>query len=130
MLLGEAVPVALTLGDKVTGDVVLVSGDMQGVARAIGRSRAVMRNIRQNLILAFGDNIALIPVANGGFGAVWRAGAVANAGGGGDGRKFNFFAGQCAAPAPLSRKGYSLNLSYRFLPKNKAKPFHSRRCLR
>lgn len=65
MLLGDAVPAALTLGDKVTGDVVLVSGDMQGVARAIGRSRAVMRNIRQNLIWAFGDNIALIPVAMG-----------------------------------------------------------------
>ncbi len=47
------------------GDVVLVSGDVQGVARAIGLSRAVMRNIRQNLIWAFGYNVALIPVAMG-----------------------------------------------------------------
>ena len=47
------------------GDVVLVSGDLAGVARAIGLSRAVMRNIRQNLIWAFGYNVALIPVAMG-----------------------------------------------------------------
>jgi len=47
------------------GDVVLVSGDVQGVARAIGLSRAVMRIIRQNLIWAFGYNVALIPVAMG-----------------------------------------------------------------
>ncbi len=47
------------------GDVVLVSGDVQGAARAIGLSRAVMRNIRQNLIWAFGYNVALIPVAMG-----------------------------------------------------------------
>ncbi len=47
------------------GDVVLVSGDLRGVARAIGLSRAVMRNIRQNLIWAFGYNALLIPVAMG-----------------------------------------------------------------
>ncbi len=47
------------------GDVVLVSGDLAGIARAIGLSRAVMRNIRQNLVWAFGYNAALIPVAMG-----------------------------------------------------------------
>ncbi|ROU01194.1 heavy metal translocating P-type ATPase [Histidinibacterium lentulum] len=47
------------------GDVVLVSGDPAGVARAVGLSRAVMRNIRQNLVWAFGYNVALIPVAAG-----------------------------------------------------------------
>ena len=47
------------------GDVVLISGDLAGVARAIGLSRAVMRNIRQNLVWAFGYNVALIPVAMG-----------------------------------------------------------------
>jgi Cu+-exporting ATPase len=35
------------------------------VATAVRLSRAVMRNIRQNLIWAFGYNTALIPVAAG-----------------------------------------------------------------
>jgi Cu+-exporting ATPase len=47
------------------GDVVLMSGDPMGVPRAIALSRAVMRNIRQNLLWAFGYNAALIPVAAG-----------------------------------------------------------------
>ncbi|CAM3441377.1 heavy metal translocating P-type ATPase [Paracoccus nototheniae] len=48
-----------------SADAVLMSGDPQGVVRAIGLSRAVMRNIRQNLFWAFAYNIALIPVAMG-----------------------------------------------------------------
>jgi Cu+-exporting ATPase len=47
------------------GEVVLMRGDPLGVADAIGISRAVMRNIRQNLTWAFGYNAALIPVAAG-----------------------------------------------------------------
>jgi Cu+-exporting ATPase len=47
------------------GDVVLMSGDPLGVADAVRISRATMRNIRQNLIWAFGYNAALIPVAAG-----------------------------------------------------------------
>jgi Cu+-exporting ATPase len=47
------------------GDVVLMGGDLEGIARAIGLSRAVMRNISQNLIWAFGYNAALVPVAMG-----------------------------------------------------------------
>lgn len=47
------------------GDVVLMRGDPMGVVQAIGLSRAVMRNIRQNLIWAFGYNALLIPVAAG-----------------------------------------------------------------
>jgi Cu+-exporting ATPase len=48
-----------------TGDVVLMRGDPAGVVNAIRIGRAVMRNIRQNLIWAFGYNAALIPVAAG-----------------------------------------------------------------
>ncbi len=45
--------------------VVLMSGDPAGVVTAIRISRAVMRNIRQNLLWAFGYNALLIPVAAG-----------------------------------------------------------------
>ena len=47
------------------GDLVLMRGDPMGVVDAIAISRAVMRNIRQNLSWAFGYNAALIPVAAG-----------------------------------------------------------------
>ena len=47
------------------GDVVLMRGDPLAVASAVRLSRAVMRNIRQNLGWAFGYNAALIPVAAG-----------------------------------------------------------------
>lgn len=46
-------------------DVVLMSGDVGGVADAIAISRATLRNIRQNLFWAFGYNVVLIPVAAG-----------------------------------------------------------------
>ncbi len=48
-----------------SADVVLVSGDPRGVVQAVDLSRAVMRNIRQNLVWAFAYNVALIPVAAG-----------------------------------------------------------------
>ena len=48
-----------------SADVVLMAGDMRGVATGIALSRATMRNIRQNLFWAFGYNVALIPVAAG-----------------------------------------------------------------
>ncbi len=48
-----------------SADVVLMSGDLAGVPRAIALSRATMSNIRQNLAWAFGYNIVLIPVAAG-----------------------------------------------------------------
>ncbi len=48
-----------------TADVVLMSGDLRGIANAVEISRRTMRNIRQNLGWAFGYNILLIPVAAG-----------------------------------------------------------------
>ncbi|PIK72336.1 heavy metal translocating P-type ATPase, partial [Methylobacterium frigidaeris] len=45
--------------------VVLMSGDLRGVVNAVAVSRAVMRNIRQNLFWAFAYNVALVPVAAG-----------------------------------------------------------------
>ncbi|MBZ0300387.1 MAG: heavy metal translocating P-type ATPase [Anaerolineae bacterium] len=44
-------------------DVTLVSGDLQGVERAIRLSKATMRTIYQNLFWAFFYNLILIPVA-------------------------------------------------------------------
>lgn len=48
-----------------SADVVLMSGDLMGVPRAIALSQATIANIRQNLAWAFGYNILLIPVAAG-----------------------------------------------------------------
>ena len=45
--------------------VTLVKGDLQGIVRARRLSRAVMRNIRQNLFFAFVFNAAAIPIAAG-----------------------------------------------------------------
>lgn len=67
-LASAAVGIAMGTGTDVAieaGDVVLMTGDPLGVARALELSRATMRNIRQNLAWAFGYNVALIPVAAG-----------------------------------------------------------------
>ncbi|MFO1505099.1 MAG: heavy metal translocating P-type ATPase [Steroidobacteraceae bacterium] len=45
--------------------VTLVKGDLAGIARARVLSRATMRNIRQNLVLAFVYNVLGIPLAAG-----------------------------------------------------------------
>jgi Cu+-exporting ATPase len=45
--------------------VTLLKGDLQGLIRARRLSRAVMRNIRQNLVFAFVYNVAGVPVAAG-----------------------------------------------------------------
>jgi P-type Cu+ transporter len=45
--------------------VTLVKGDLVGIARARHLSRATMRNIRQNLVLAFIYNVLGIPLAAG-----------------------------------------------------------------
>jgi Cu+-exporting ATPase len=45
--------------------VTLVKGDLMGIVRAIRLGRAMMRNIRQNLVFAFGYNALGIPIAAG-----------------------------------------------------------------
>jgi heavy metal translocating P-type ATPase len=48
-----------------SADLVLVSGELQGVPKSIALARATMRNIKQNLFWAFAYNAALIPLAAG-----------------------------------------------------------------
>ena len=48
-----------------SAEVVLMRDDVRAVAAAVALSRAVMRNIGQNLAWAFGYNILLIPLAAG-----------------------------------------------------------------
>ena len=45
--------------------VTLVKGDLAGIARACRLSHATMRNIKQNLVFAFGYNAAGVPIAAG-----------------------------------------------------------------
>lgn len=48
-----------------SADVVIMSGDLRGVATAFHLSHATLRNIKQNLFWAFAYNVTLIPVAAG-----------------------------------------------------------------
>ena len=48
-----------------SADVVLMSGDLNGVPKAIALSKATILNIKQNLFWAFAYNVLLIPVAAG-----------------------------------------------------------------
>lgn len=62
------VGIALGTGTDIaveSASVVLMSGDLRGVAAAVKLSLATMRNIRQNLFWAVFYNAALIPVAAG-----------------------------------------------------------------
>jgi len=67
--LAEAdVGIAMGTGTEVaiqSAGVTLVKGDLAGIARARALSRATMRNIRQNLALAFVYNVAGLPIAAG-----------------------------------------------------------------
>jgi Cu+-exporting ATPase len=50
-----------------SAQVTLVKGDLRGIVRARELSRATVRNIRQNLLFAFGYNALGIPIAAGVF---------------------------------------------------------------
>jgi Cu+-exporting ATPase len=67
--LAEAhVGIAMGTGTDVameSAGVTLVKGDLRGIVRAIHLSRATMRNIRQNLLFAFGYNALGVPIAAG-----------------------------------------------------------------
>ncbi|MGP1716442.1 MAG: heavy metal translocating P-type ATPase [Methylophilus sp.] len=54
-----------------SADVVLMSGNLQGVPNAIALSKATIGNIHQNLFWAFAYNTALIPVAAGVLYPAW-----------------------------------------------------------
>jgi Au+-exporting ATPase len=54
-----------------SADVVLMSGNLQGVPNAIALSKATIANIHQNLFWAFAYNTALIPVAAGALYPAW-----------------------------------------------------------
>jgi Cu+-exporting ATPase len=67
--LAEAhVGIAMGTGSDValeSADVVLVKGDLRGIVRARRLGRATLRNVRQNLFLAFVYNALAVPVAAG-----------------------------------------------------------------
>ena len=67
-LAAASVGIAMGTGTDVAldaADVTLVGGDLAGLARALNLGTAVMRNVRQNLVLALGYNALAIPVAAG-----------------------------------------------------------------
>jgi Cu+-exporting ATPase len=60
MAIGTGTDVAIE-----SGDIILVSGSLSGIPRAIELSRQTMRTIKENLFWAFVYNIILIPIAAG-----------------------------------------------------------------
>lgn len=48
-----------------TAEIILISGDLRSIPTTIRLSKATIKNIRQNLLFAFGYNVAGIPIAAG-----------------------------------------------------------------
>ncbi len=48
-----------------SADIVLINGDLRGILRSINLSKAVMKNIKQNLFFAFAYNLLGVPLAAG-----------------------------------------------------------------
>ncbi|MBS6090717.1 MAG: heavy metal translocating P-type ATPase [Staphylococcus warneri] len=70
--------IAMGTGTEVAieaADITILGGDLSLLSQTIDISQLTMRNIRQNLIWAFGYNIAGIPIAALGLLAPWIAGA-------------------------------------------------------
>jgi len=67
-LVAATVGIAMGTGTDIameSAGITLVKGDLRGIVRARRLSRATMRNIRQNLFLAFVYNAIGVPVAAG-----------------------------------------------------------------
>jgi Cu+-exporting ATPase len=67
-LAAAATGIAMGTGTDIAieaADVVITRGDPMAVADAVAIARATLRNIRENLVWAFGYNVLLIPVAAG-----------------------------------------------------------------
>ncbi|WP_026083446.1 heavy metal translocating P-type ATPase [Staphylococcus sp. E463] len=70
--------IAMGTGTEVAieaADITILGGDLSLLPKTLNISQLTMRNIRQNLIWAFGYNIAGIPIAALGLLAPWIAGA-------------------------------------------------------
>ena len=70
--------IAMGTGTEVAieaADITILGGDLSLLPQTLNISQLTMRNIRQNLIWAFGYNIAGIPIAALGLLAPWIAGA-------------------------------------------------------
>src|SRR5438105_8065237 len=69
-LAAAEIGIAMSSGADVaieSAGITLLGGDLRRIARAIRLSRAVMRNVRQNLFLAFVYNVLATPIAAGLF---------------------------------------------------------------
>jgi P-type Cu+ transporter len=63
-----AVGIAMGTGTDIameSSGVTLVQGDLRGIARALALSHATVKNVRQNLVLAFAYNVLALPLAAG-----------------------------------------------------------------
>jgi len=67
-LVSADVGIAMETGTDIaveSADITLISGNLAGITKAFNLSRLMMKNIRQNLFLAFAYNILAVPVAAG-----------------------------------------------------------------